>query len=114
MGLIIAHGKGQWGRSKKNKRVDDELETEINNSPITDTKKVFNEAHIAESLSEKVNIGEVTIKKIDEEDTTKLLNHDKTITPETNNKDKYSNKNDNVMFIEDIESWEEKLRLLNS
>lgn len=65
MGTIIAHGKSQWGRSNKNRRVDPELEAEqatieIPNSVVTQ------EAVILKQISDQVDVGTTLIKKIDE------------------------------------------------
>ena len=65
MGTIIAHGKNQWGRSNKNRRVDSELEAELN-SVESPQSVVTDEAVMLKDISEQVNIGTKVIKKMDD------------------------------------------------
>lgn len=120
MGLIIAHGKGAWGRSNKHKRVDKELEKELNNNPQTETKKVFEETLLSENITKGIKFGETQITKdtthTNYSSTHNILRHDthkEKINRNIKIVDKYKIEETEIMFIEDILDWEKKLQLLN-
>lgn len=63
MTTIIAHGKNQWGRSNKNRRVDPELEAELNSIDLPQST-ITHEAVILKNISDQVDVGTKVIKKI--------------------------------------------------
>lgn len=63
MATIIAHGKNQWGRSNKNRRVDPELEAEMNSIDLPQST-ITHEAVILKNISDQVDVGTKVIKKI--------------------------------------------------
>jgi len=120
MGLIIAHGKTDWGKANKHIRPDKELELELKKIPITHTKKVFEELNASKKISEKINYGETHIEKIDNSfNNSPEINetsYQNLTESEINNVDKYVEHEiipeEEIMFIEDIEDWELKIKLL--
>jgi len=123
MNTIIAHGSGKWGRANKHKRIDTEMENELNNT--YNCKSTNDNPHMAlvESISNNLDVGEVSIQKINNEEETQILNNTnkhiinhiikKPIIKKVENKIKDTIE-DNILFLEDIDGWEEKLKLMNN
>jgi hypothetical protein len=82
MSTIIAHGKSQWDRANKNKRVDAEIESEkLFLSEQVPQSITTTEANILKNISDTIDPGTKIIKKFDNHKLVKISSN--ATSPET-------------------------------
>lgn len=77
MSTIIAHGKSQWGRANKNKKVDPEEQAELEREALLKSinapkSKITEEARMLAEMSQKMEAGDEMVGKVNNKEVDKI------------------------------------------